>query len=250
MSTWLDEWNQRQDVYVADRHRDQHFRAIADAVTALLPSPRARLLDYGPGEALFAGDIAKACHEVILCEAADSIRNRLVARFAGHTGVTVIEPGQLPALAAGSIDLIVVHSVVQYLDPDELDALLGEASRLLSPTGRLVVSDIVPPGVGLLSDVAALLRFAYRGGFLREALVSLVRNAVSPYSRTRRSLGLQRLDVPAMSAKARRAGLAGHRLPANLGDNRSRWAYIAQPRGTLHSAQTVTGSSGDHVIAR
>lgn len=227
MSTWLDEWNRGQDVYVSDRHRDRHFRAMADAMIGLLGGRRGRILDYGPGEALFAHEVAEACGEVILCEAADSIRARLGDRFAGRPGVSVIGPDDLAGIAPGSIDVMVVHSVVQYLGPAELDDLLRQAHRLLAADGRLVISDIVPPNVGLVSDTTDLLRFAAREGFFLATLRSLVRVALSPYARTRRQHGLNKMDEREMTERARRAGLTGRRLRPNLGNSQARWAFVA-----------------------
>ncbi|SCL34442.1 Methyltransferase domain-containing protein [Micromonospora nigra] len=227
MSTWLDEWNRGQDVYVCDRHRDRHYRAMADTMVGLLDGRRGRVLDYGPGEALFADRVAGACDEVVLCEAAGSIRTRLADRFADHPRITVIGPAELAALPPGSVDLMVVHSVVQYLNPDELHSLLTTAHRLLADDGRLVVSDIIPPGAGVVADTVDLLRFAAREGFLRDTLGHLARVAVSPYARTRRRHGLLRLDEPEMRARAARAGLTGRRLRPNLGNSRSRWTFSA-----------------------
>ncbi|GAA3203606.1 class I SAM-dependent methyltransferase [Nonomuraea helvata] len=236
MSAWLDAWNGDQSLYVNDRHRRCHYSAMAEEIIALLPPGARRVLDYGPGEALSAGRVAEACEEVILCEAADTMRAALAGRYAGHPGVTVIGPDGLARLADRSVDLVVVHSVVQYLSADELDVLLREAHRLLAPCGRLVLSDLVPPGAGLLSDAVELLRFGFRSGFLVAAVVSLARTAFSPYSRARRRRGLTRLSERQMAGLARQARLTGRRLPANLGNNRTRWAFLA------HRADTTAGA--------
>ncbi|MFI7639313.1 class I SAM-dependent methyltransferase [Nonomuraea sp. NPDC049400] len=227
MSAWLDAWNGDQSLYVNDRHRRCHYSAMAEEIVALLPPGAGRVLDYGPGEALSAGRVAEVCREVILCEAADTMRAALAARFARHPGVTVIGQDGLARLADRSVDLIVVHSVVQYLTADELNALLRAAHRLLAPGGRLVLSDLVPPGAGLLSDAVELLRFAFRAGFLVAAVASLARTAFSPYSRARRRRGLTRLDERRLTILAGQARLTGRRLPANLGNNRARWAFLA-----------------------
>ncbi|MFD1147842.1 class I SAM-dependent methyltransferase [Saccharothrix hoggarensis] len=230
MSTWLDEWNRAQGTYVNDRHRERHFRSIADDVIRLLPAKTSRVLDYGPGDALFADDIAAACAGVILCEAADSIRDRLVTRFAASPGVSVIGPDGLAGLPSGSIGLVVAHSVVQYLSPEELAAFLREARRLLGDDGVLVIGDIIPRRVGLVTDTAELLRFAARDGFVLAALRALARNAASPYARVRKRLGLTRLDEHEVVELAREAGLTGSRQARNLGNNnRSRWTFIARP---------------------
>ncbi|MDA5145902.1 methyltransferase domain-containing protein [Streptomyces sp. AD681] len=227
MSAWLEEWNSRQDVYIGDRHRERHFRAVARDIVRLLPEGGRRVLDYGPGDALSATRIAAVCEEVVLCEAAETIRARIAERFADDPAIRVISPAQLADLAAGSVDLVVVHSVVQYLDAGELDALLREAHRLLGPDGLLVVGDLVPPGTGLVSDTAELLRFALREGFLREAVPALVRLAFSPYARHRRRLGLARIDEAEMIARAGQAGLSGHRVRPNVGNNQRRWTFVA-----------------------
>ncbi|HEU4421857.1 MAG TPA: methyltransferase domain-containing protein [Pilimelia sp.] len=226
-STWLEFWNGAQRLYVNDRHREVHYRDTAAQIVALIPGGHARVLDYGPGDALFADRIAAAAAHVFLCEAADGIRRELANRFAGNERVTVIGAAGLAEVASGSIDLMVVNSVVQYLSGAEFDKLLAEARRVLAPGGRLLIGDVVPKRTSLTSEIVAMLRFGAREHFLAATLLSLVATAFSPYSRIRLRLGLSRYDEADMLALLRSAGFAGRRHYPNLSHNPTRLTFLA-----------------------
>ena len=68
--------------------------------------------------------------------------------------------------------------------------LLALFRRLLAPTGTLIFADVIPPDVGTLSDVSALLRYAVKHGFLIAALIGLAKTTVSPYRKIRNTLGI------------------------------------------------------------
>ena len=63
ISSWLAFWDKPHSIYVNARHKDVHYRLIAEALAALVPSPGARVLDYGCGEALHADLVAAAAGE-------------------------------------------------------------------------------------------------------------------------------------------------------------------------------------------
>src|SRR5262245_65600534 len=84
---WTEFWDQPHSIYVNARHFDVHYRDIAQGIIALLPGPNARVLDYGCGEAIHADLVAAAAAELILCEAAASVRGKLGARFGGNPGI-------------------------------------------------------------------------------------------------------------------------------------------------------------------
>ena len=52
MSDWRSFWDSAHSIYVNARHKDVHYRLIADEIAALVPGPETRVLDYGAGEAL------------------------------------------------------------------------------------------------------------------------------------------------------------------------------------------------------
>src|SRR5262249_18456813 len=161
----------------------------------------ATVLDYGCGEALHAELIAGSAKALILCEAAPKVRTALARRFAGDAKIKVYAPAEIAALPARSIDVVVLHSVAQYLTPQELDALFASFRRLLTAKGLLIIGDVVPPHVSALGDAIALLRFAAANGFLGAALVGLLRTLLSDYWRLRSHLGLTRYGETAMTAK-------------------------------------------------
>jgi SAM-dependent methyltransferase len=230
ISNWASFWEQPHAIYVNERHLDTHCRDIANGIVKLLPGPNARVLDHGCGESVHAGVVAAAAKEVLLCEAATTVREHLKARFAGNPKIRVLTPEDVERLPSASLDLVVANSLVQYLSPNELDRLLAVWRRALASDGVLVVADVIPPDVGPMSDALALLRYAARNGFLLAALTGIVRTAFSRYRKMRAALGFTRYGEAEFLAKLRAQGFEGERLPYNLEHNPARMTFRARVR--------------------
>jgi hypothetical protein len=78
-------------------------------------------------------------------------------------------------------------------------------------------------------DVLALLRFGASHGFLKDALVGLVRTALSDYRQLRSRVGLQHYSEAEMLAKLKAAGYSASRAPKNIGHNDARMTFVARP---------------------
>jgi SAM-dependent methyltransferase len=227
--SWSEYWNGDTTIYVNQRHKAAHYRLVARDIIALLPHAEASALDYGCGEALYADAIAARCGHLYLCDASDPVRARLQQRFADHTGISVVAPPALEQVRDGTIDLIVANSVLQYLTLPELGRALSLWRAKLSPGGRLVLADLIPHDVGLLTDALALLRFARAEGFLLAAGAGLLKTFFSPYRRTRARHGVLRFDESEIIALLEKSGFTARRLRTNLGHNPARLAVIAGP---------------------
>ncbi|MGY2047558.1 class I SAM-dependent methyltransferase [Methylobacterium sp. JK268] len=226
-TSWREFWDRRTAIYASEWHRTRHYARIAADIGALVPHPRAHLLDHGCGEALSADEVARICGRLYLCDAAPRVREALRERFRTEPRIVVLADEDLSYLPDGSLDLVVAHSVSQYLTGAEFDAALAVWRAKLRPGGRLVVGDVVPPDLGPLADAGDLLAFGWREGFLLAALLGLVRTAFSDYPALRRRLGLTRYMPDEMLERLRRAGFAAERHP-NLGHSRHRLAFLAE----------------------
>jgi len=231
MDDWIDYYDSTHTIYASRRHRDLHFEVIARDIIGYINSPDTVVLDYACGEALSAAKVAGACAMLILAEPAPGVRGRLIARFAPNTKIRVRSLDDLRNMQERSIDLVVMNSVVQYMTAEELDAALAVIKRLLKPTGRLVLGDILRPEIGMPTDVYALLRFAAKHGFLKDALKGLLSTALSDYRQLRSRIGLQRYSEADITARLARVGLSATRAPFNIGHNPWRMTFVA--RSTL-----------------
>jgi SAM-dependent methyltransferase len=229
MREWIDWYDSNHTIYANARHKDVHFRRIAEDIASYVPAPDAAVVDYGCGEALHADIVAAAAGRLILAEPAQGVRARVAARFAGNAKITVCGTDDTVALPEHSIDLVVMHSVTQYLTAAELDAALERIRRLIAPAGLLVLGDVLAPGVPALTDAIALLRFGLKDGFFFPALVSLVRTLFSSYWTLRTSLGLTRYSEAAFAAKLALHGFSAARQPQNNGHNAARMTFVARP---------------------
>ena len=104
-----------------------------------------------------------------------------------------------------------------------------ELRSLIKTDGTLVLADVVPPDVSPLGDAGALLSFAWKGGFLRHALVGLVRTALSDYRKVRNELGLSQYAEGEMLEILRDAGFSAERRRPNVGHNQARMTFMARP---------------------
>jgi ubiquinone/menaquinone biosynthesis C-methylase UbiE len=228
MEDWIDYYDSTHTIYASKRHRDLHFEVIARDIIGYVSSPNAVVLDYACGEALFAARVAEACGKLYLAEPAPGVRGRLIARFAPNTKIRVRSLEDLRQMAEKSIDLVVMNSVAQYMTPGELDSALAVIRRLLKPSGRLVLGDILRPEVGMIRDVLALLRFARAQGFLKDALIGLMSTALSDYRQLRSRVGLQRYSETEMIAKLAGGGFTASRAHFNIGHNPWRMTFVAR----------------------
>ena len=228
MDDWIDYYDSTHTIYASRLHRDLHFQLIARDIIGYISSPDAVVLDYACGEALSASQVADACGKLYLAEPAPGVRGRLIARFAPNTKIRVRSLDDLRKMEEKSLDLAVMNSVAQYMTSEELDAAFAVIRRLLKPSGRLIVGDILRPKVGMGRDVTALLKFAATHGFLRDALVGLVSTALSDYRQLRARVGLQRYGEAEMVAKLAASGFTTSRAHLNIGHNPWRMTFVAR----------------------
>ncbi|MGE5159211.1 MAG: class I SAM-dependent methyltransferase [Gemmatimonas sp.] len=227
MHDWIDYYDSTHTIYASKRHRDLHFELIARDIIGYITANDQVVLDYSCGEALSAPKVAEACGQLILAEPAPGVRGRLIARFAPNTKIRVRSLEDVRKMPQASIDLAIMNSVVQYMTSDELDSALSVMRRILKPSGRLVVGDVLRPDVGMAMDVYALLRFAARHGFLKDALVGLLATALSDYRQLRSRVGLQRYSEAEMIGKLANCGFSATRAGRNIGHNPWRMTFVA-----------------------
>jgi SAM-dependent methyltransferase len=228
MRDWISFWNSHHSIYVNARHFDVHYRTIADMIVRHVPSPDAVVLDFGCGEALHADRVAAACRRLILVDAAANVRAGLAARFSGNPSIEVRAPGGLADLPDRSLDLVVMHSVAQYLTSAEFSALLVLFRRLLRPGGLLLIGDVIPPQVSAFADAVALINYGAANGFLLAAVRGLLRTAVSDYTKLRSRIGITLYTEAEMLQRLEAAGFSATRAKANVGPNPARMTFLAR----------------------
>jgi SAM-dependent methyltransferase len=227
MDEWIDYYDSTHTIYASRLHRDLHFQIIARDIIGYISSPNAVVLDYACGEALSAAKVADACAKLYLAEPAPGVRGRLIARFAPNTKIRVRSLDDIRKMD-DAVDLVIMNSVAQYMTPEELDSAFAVVRRLLKPSGRLVLGDILRPDVGMARDVLALVKFARTHGFLKDAVYGLASTALSDYRQLRTRVGLQRYGESEMIEKLARAGFSAARAQQNIGHNPWRMTFVAR----------------------
>jgi SAM-dependent methyltransferase len=228
MSTtdWIAFWDSKHSIFVSPRHQDAHFQRVADDLVPYAPAGGV-MIDYGCGEALYADRVAAHAGRLVLCEPAPNVRTALAARFAATPNIVVRKPEDIVAMGPHAVDVIVMHSVAQYLIAGEMERLLTEFQRLLRPNGLLVLGDIIPRRLSAFGDAFELIEFGAREGFTFAALHGLVRTLFSRYWRLRRSLGLARYNEDEIVARLTAAGFSAERASSNIGHNTKRMTFLA-----------------------
>lgn len=225
---WVEFWNRPNNaIYVNKRNLEVHFACLRDDLLPYVPAG-GTVIDVGCGDALAAGAISERCGRLFLYDAAPAVRARIAERYAGWERIHILDDSGMAAMEPGTADLIVVVSVLQYVAPADLPALLGRWHDLLAPGGRLLIADVVQPDTPLHRDVGSQLALAARHGFLAPAILGIARLALSDYRQIRQRAGFATYTEDQLLRLFAASGLSAERLPRNIGPTPHRLSFIAR----------------------
>lgn len=223
-NTWAAYWEEMEDKQRVFRIEARDY---ASRVRALLrPAPDFQVLDFGCGFGHAARELAPDVRRIVLWDASSHVRRQARDRIAGVTNAELLDVETLDASAlADSFDLILVHSVVQYMSVEEIRSWLGRWRQMLKPGGRLILSDLIVPGAGGLHELLSYLWFALRNGFFWNAFISGI-TEWAHYMKARRSRPLTTVTRALVEEWAGAAGLAPQWLDRNLSHRQTRATVV------------------------
>jgi cyclopropane fatty-acyl-phospholipid synthase-like methyltransferase len=183
---------------------------------AVVPlSPTMRALDFGCGWGNVARLLGPKVGELYLWDDAPRMRTLAAEATAQIPNVRMLTLKELTEERSFAFDLILANSVGQFMTAQEFAHWLRRWGAMLTPAGRIVVSDLVPPNYAALADLMTLLRFSRKRGFLARALWDAAR-VIPSYWRARKARPLLRTSTDDLAAWGREAGLTGARFVTNL----------------------------------
>lgn len=230
MSSWLQVWQNHNDRLGPRTTTPADAWVIAENVVgALQLDSGSRLLDWGCGPAHASSCLTEHGIDVLLYDRSRNFAAAARERFADTAKVTVLDDQQLDKLEPGSIDAILVCSVLQYLGDNEIPDLFNRYARLLQPNGALVLVDVLPRDLNGLEDLRDVVHANLVGTGLSELTSNLGALGLSAVRRLRHGLRLRRFSDDELSALLATAGLDATRCPHNFKPNRSRHTWIARP---------------------
>lgn len=109
---------------------------LAGVLDALGPDRGRKLLDLGCGRGRFASRLTGAGFDVVGLD-----RSRGMLDRATGGGQFVCGSARALPFGDGRFDAAVAVEVLEHVEPGSIDAVLGEAARVLRPGGRLVIVD-------------------------------------------------------------------------------------------------------------
>ena len=237
MTTWREFWDSAHSIYVNERHKDVHYRDVAEQLAAFVPGPDARVLDLRLRRGDPRGPGRGARRDLLLCDvgAERARRDRgAVCRQSEHQGDRAggrRAPARREPRSRSSRTRWCSIS-----PPTNSTACSALWRRLLAPGGTLIVADVIPPHVGTVSDGFALLRYAAANGFLGAALVGLTRTALSRYRGCAARSASRATARRSSSTSCARPGFSAERLAKNVEHNPARMTFRARlaPVSTRH----------------
>ncbi|MBV1700921.1 MAG: methyltransferase domain-containing protein [Hyphomicrobiales bacterium] len=228
MGDWRDFWNGEHSIYANARHKLLHNARNAQDMAGLIETPQSQVLDYGCGDMNAADIVARRCARLYLFDQAKAVQAKLRGRFGTSDSIIVLPSEGLESLPAASLDLIIVHSVLQYMSFAECESLLARLHGKLKASGRLVIGDLIQPGNSPLDDARALLRFALQGGFFIAACAGLVRTVFSQYTTLRKEIGLTCYAPEDIATLLAANGFTSKPMARNIGMNQARFCVEAR----------------------
>ena len=228
MSTgsWSDYWERIDDKQYVFRVEASDY--VARLRRLIQPATAMAVLDFGCGFGYVAAELSGNVRRIALWDASATVRRQASERVRGLENVEFVDLESMDSSQLGErFDLILAHSVVQYMTPAEILVWLARWRTMLNDRGRIVLSDLILPGAGGLGELLSYLRFAYGRGFFWKAFTDGVAE-IPQYWKARNNLPLTSATRQQWETWAEQSGLRLEWLPENLSHRQARSTAVFQ----------------------
>lgn len=186
------------------------------------------VLDFGCGFGFVARQLATMTSRTDLWDQASYVRRQALHITAGIENIRYVDLSSEEGDPESEYDAILVHSVIQYMDHEELKNWLRRWRRMLRRGAQLIVSDVMQDEGNPGAEVARLMRFAAGRGFLIDAFISGVRESAR-YFRARGRTQLTANPREEFAALAEKVGFGFETLRENLSYRSERYTVRLTP---------------------
>jgi 2-polyprenyl-3-methyl-5-hydroxy-6-metoxy-1,4-benzoquinol methylase len=179
------------------------------------------VLDYGCGYGHAVRQLAKRAGQVYFWDLSESMLTFARKFLEDIRNASCWDPDTTPT----TFDIVWCNSVVQYMTATQFSTWLVDSAQRLNPGGRIIVSDLIPPGHRFLSDAVSLALFSLRKGYFFQAWSS-TRKLTKRYDDIKSSQPLYQPTDNELSQFASVAGLTYATLKSNLTHFRGRRSVL------------------------
>lgn len=210
--------------WAAARRLDHHYRFNASN----------SILDFGCGPGYLVKYLLPTLVQITGADISMEVVEQNRIRYPGTQFIFIDDISSLHnALGKRRFDYIILLSVVQYFgEIARVQEVVGELHKVLKPTGRLIIADVVNSKTSRLSDAAAAFFECLNRGRGLAFLRFIVRLLTSQYSTTVHSQPLLVIDDAGIESVASSNGMRWKKLP-QMSVHPSRTSYELRPAASL-----------------
>jgi SAM-dependent methyltransferase len=224
---WIDFW--------ADEAYDENFWAPRSEYYAIklidtgLLSKEKIVLDYGSGPGYLGRYISENVAKLVLAEPSSLLNERSIEinkYYENCESVIIDKLEERQSLFENrSFDLILVHSVIQYMPYQEVGKLSDMFLAGLKPGGSVLISDVIPPGTSFSFEMMRLLGFYMR----IKGMLGFIRFVCTELKKYRQRIGMDIYKYDPDDIKEAFGDNFSIEEVANPSVSKSRKAYLLRP---------------------
>jgi 2-polyprenyl-3-methyl-5-hydroxy-6-metoxy-1,4-benzoquinol methylase len=189
-----------------------------------------QVLDFGCGYGYVAELLAEHVENLWLWDAASSVRSQARIYAAKFPNIHFFDFSDPEILPDNQFDLILCHSIIQYMSDEEIQSTLSAWSRIITFDGQILLSDVIPDRHEIIPELISIVGFSLQKGiFLRmiwHGFLEFLRHLG-----VRNSRPLTTVQKAVMENWAAEAGLTANFLPENLSYRGKRYTVLLKKKG-------------------